>query len=745
MALATPIAVVTPVARSGGSPPGSLPGQIVFTCQQPEPSDSSICAMNPDGSDVHTVEPCGNPDMEAGCSHPALSPDGTRLAYEGGEGTLAITSADGKTDNSPTNQNPGFGSSPAWSPRGDLLAFISCEPSPCSIETVKADGTDLRTVIKDPRISPDGGVAWSPDSGGLAYATRPKGTPIPSGDIDVVSTSAGATFAPHPLVTDVLGGAGELSWAPSGTLLFTNGHEPGIWQADASGWAENPAPFESRPVESLLCGTCADLSPSWGPDGAHFSVIRDGRVAIATIDQGVQGTIGPRGVLFAQWAGASSPSSEPDIANQPTEPCVVVESTGEEHFDLSAGFGRIFSGGVSAGTGLTVTGQRLADDSGTAALIVNSESGPFVALGLDHEVGGPRAAEAEEVSAPVAQPSGESGGLSFANLGELKLGFEQDAGNAREWEFPSLSATQDFINTAGKWYSEHSWVFLPGVSNWINPYDQFPPPDETWLSRSNSLKASEGVSAGLAAKFGEEVPLSTMTLLHLRWGGNPAARTVTSVLSDFQIPKASAPNDMLLPFGSQSGTLELSTPTSEGSRGLPDEAILSYDSAGDATELTLDVGFGGGLRGGLLGRLGANGIDYENSFGTFTSSEDINRYVMSLPLDSARNQQALARFWAAVELPGHEGLEDAAQELFELIKSDGEITESDYTVDAGTDTNPTVTIPYRLLSASIESGASQKLAVLKNAVYWDRQANRFAQWTNCTQSPAAEPLHIPSS
>ncbi len=285
------------------APSGALPGKIVFSCGQ---WDSSICVMNPDGSNVSTVKLCGNPEKEAGCGHPALSPDGTRLAYEGPEGTLAITSLDGKKDYSPPDQHPGFGSSPTWSPRGDRLAFTSCGSAGCSINTVDADGTGLRSVLQNPQLDPQGALAWSPDGNDLAFATRPSGTPIPAGNIDVVSTDAGATRAPHSLVTHVLDGATALSWAPGHTLLFTNGHEPGIWEADTSGWPASAGPFDNQPVASLSCGTCADHSPSWAPDGVRFCFVRDGRVATATLDQGVKATLGPRPVSYAQWDGTAS-------------------------------------------------------------------------------------------------------------------------------------------------------------------------------------------------------------------------------------------------------------------------------------------------------------------------------------------------------------------------------------------------------------------------------------------------------
>ena len=73
-------------------------------------------------------------------------------------------------------------------------------------------------------------LAWSPDGTQIAFATTPEGTPLtPSGTIAAVPVSGGPA---HTLVSGVPGGVTALSWAPGPQPLFTNGHEPGIWEAD---------------------------------------------------------------------------------------------------------------------------------------------------------------------------------------------------------------------------------------------------------------------------------------------------------------------------------------------------------------------------------------------------------------------------------------------------------------------------------------------------------------------------------
>ena len=53
----------------------------------------------------------------------------------------------------------------------------------------------------------------------------------------------------------------------------------------------------------LQSGVHVDSSPAWGPDGIHFAAVRDGRVVVATVSDGVQAAIGPKDVVAVQWGG----------------------------------------------------------------------------------------------------------------------------------------------------------------------------------------------------------------------------------------------------------------------------------------------------------------------------------------------------------------------------------------------------------------------------------------------------------
>jgi Tol biopolymer transport system component len=299
---AVAVSFVLPIEAAAGAAPPQPGGQILYSCPTTSGGTvlSAICRVNPDGTGATTVVD----GIDFCCTEFALSPDGTRLLWVGGEPTedLTVADADGGTRKIlPVN---GTISSPAWSPQSDRIAFISTgfQANQAEIDVVDADLQHLRTVLVDPAIAhggatgPPGSVTWSPDGNQLAFGTIPTGNPnaVPAGTIEVVPAAGGT---PSPVVENVAGGAEELSWAPASDLLFTNGHEGVIWEAAPNGVA--------HPVESLVGGGGLDASPSWGPDGLHFSAVRNGRIVIATLDGGVERTLGPSGITEASWGGGA--------------------------------------------------------------------------------------------------------------------------------------------------------------------------------------------------------------------------------------------------------------------------------------------------------------------------------------------------------------------------------------------------------------------------------------------------------
>ena len=163
-------------------------------------------------------------------AHLTWSPDGSTLAYQGGEDVaskLWLVDADGANDHvlvaDPGEANHGIG--PVWSPTGDRIAYQRLIGSGERHEVVLvsvADGTE--TVIAPPEIDGSDGqarwypyyVTWSPDGTTLLYAAWGQATGGgPTLPIGVIAVPAD-TPTDVTVLTDAVPVTGDYShrWAP---------------------------------------------------------------------------------------------------------------------------------------------------------------------------------------------------------------------------------------------------------------------------------------------------------------------------------------------------------------------------------------------------------------------------------------------------------------------------------------------------------------------------------------------------
>ena len=111
-----------------------------------------------------------------GATDPTWSPDGARLAFslfgsiwlvpsEGGQGTQLSSS-------------PGYHAHPAWSPKGDKIAFVRGEPPDGPLPNIPGRlvlldvETGRETEVRTP-YPVAGTLAWSPDGARIVCALRP--------------------------------------------------------------------------------------------------------------------------------------------------------------------------------------------------------------------------------------------------------------------------------------------------------------------------------------------------------------------------------------------------------------------------------------------------------------------------------------------------------------------------------------------------------------------------------------------
>lgn len=182
-------------------------------------------------------------------SQPALSPDGTRLAYvlrtideeadRHVDEIWVVGTADGAAHEGPRRLTGGPGdTSPRWSPDGSRLAFVRDQDGAAQVWLLPADAGDPEQVTHLPL---GGGVpVWSPDGGRIAFTAAvdpaPRGTgPIVTTRLDYQADGVGMLGSVrsqlHVLdlasgecrqLTDGPAHAGEPVWAADGhTLAFT--------------------------------------------------------------------------------------------------------------------------------------------------------------------------------------------------------------------------------------------------------------------------------------------------------------------------------------------------------------------------------------------------------------------------------------------------------------------------------------------------------------------------------------------
>ncbi len=127
-----------------GFPGGWFPGGQRLLYRGSLQGTLAICAVNADGSDVQVI--LADKDRES--FDPALSPDGSRIAFVSGNGKdqIFLMNADG-TRPRPLISDDADDKNPTWSPDGQWIAFSSNRNgSHYHIYVVRADGTDLRQL-----------------------------------------------------------------------------------------------------------------------------------------------------------------------------------------------------------------------------------------------------------------------------------------------------------------------------------------------------------------------------------------------------------------------------------------------------------------------------------------------------------------------------------------------------------------------------------------------------------------------
>lgn len=208
----------------------------------------------------------------ADAADPALSPDGSRLAWSksiAGQAKIHVSAADGSSPVRLTNGT--WDSNPAWSPDGKWIAYVGESPN-FDVWVVAADGGDPRQLTSTPL--PEQVLGWLPDASGVAILQLQAG-----GVQSLVAPLDGGAL--RPLLPAVAGNIAALP-SPDGKWIAFNlvrGSESTIWVQDATGGAARQ--LTSEGLESLNL-----LERMWSPDSRRvaYTSTRTGTADIWTVD-----------------------------------------------------------------------------------------------------------------------------------------------------------------------------------------------------------------------------------------------------------------------------------------------------------------------------------------------------------------------------------------------------------------------------------------------------------------------------
>ena len=183
---------------------------------------------------------------------PTWSPDATRIAFTDGSEVQMVSLIDGRRTN--LTNHPAVDASPAWSPNGAKIVFLSDRDGAAELYVMNADGSNVvrltYNVGVDPSVpDPD----WAPDGSRIIFTCE-----VESGNADICRINADGTGLVR-LTSEPTPEFGP-AWSPNGSrIAFVSGSQLKLMNADGSG-ATQVATASWRPQ-----------APDWSPDGTRLA------------------------------------------------------------------------------------------------------------------------------------------------------------------------------------------------------------------------------------------------------------------------------------------------------------------------------------------------------------------------------------------------------------------------------------------------------------------------------------------